>query len=255
MTQQTLSAQEHFRYSRQIMIPSIGEKGQQRLKKAKVFVAGLGGLGTVSAYYLAAAGVGHLKLIDKDHVGLENLNRQLLHYTQDIGRPKTESAHDKLSALNPLCRLDAVNVEIRYENVRELIGDCDIIVDATDNFETRKCLNAASISQKKPFIFGGVDGFNGMVTTFIPGETPCLECLFPGTKTSSGKISAIGPIPGIIGAIQSLEAIKIAINMTDLLKNTLLHINGMNMSFRKTWIERDPDCGCCKTREWMEKNG
>lgn len=240
-----LSSQEHIRYSRQIMIPAFGREGQRRLKRADIFVAGLGGLGSVSAYYLAAAGVGRLKIVDKDHVGLENLNRQILYSTRDIGRSKTESAFQKLHALNPFCRIDALSAEIQKENALELIGDCHMIVDATDNIETRKCLNSVSVAKQIPFIYGGIDGFTGMVTTFVPGDTPCLECLFPETTAITGNVGTIGPIPGMIGAIQGLEAIKICLGMNDLLKNVLLCINGMDMGIKKLNLKKDSDCRCC----------
>jgi molybdopterin-synthase adenylyltransferase len=240
-----LSVEEQHRYSRQIMIPRIGESGQERLKHARIFIAGLGGLGSISAYYLAAAGVGYLKIVDRDRVGLENLNRQILHRTADIGRPKSESALEKLRGLNPTCRIDAVTEEIREDTIFGLIGDCDLIVDATDNFEARKNLNRASLSRKIPFVYGGINAFSGMVTTFIPGKTPCLECLFPKVRFSGEKVGAIGPVPGIIASIQSLEAIKIVLGIEGLLTNTLLHVNGLDMSTKRIGLEKDPGCGCC----------
>ncbi|MFH0731024.1 MAG: HesA/MoeB/ThiF family protein [Pseudomonadota bacterium] len=240
-----LSSEEQIRYSRQIMIRRIGEGGQERLKRARILIAGLGGLGSLSAYYLAAAGVGYLKIVDRDRVGLENLNRQILHRTQDIGRPKSESALEKLRALNPLCRIDAVTEEIDENSVMQLVGDCDLIVDALDNFEARTHLNRASLSRKIPFIHGGVDGFSGMVTTFLPGKTPCLECLFPQARFPKEKVGAIGPVPGMISSIQSLEAIKLVLGMEGLLTNTLLHINGLTMSIKRIGLEKDPDCGRC----------
>jgi adenylyltransferase/sulfurtransferase len=242
-----LSPEESIRYSRQLMIPEVGESGKKRLKRARICIAGLGGLGSISAYYLAAAGVGYLKIVDRDQVGLENLNRQILHRTADIGRPKSESALEKLRQLNPSARIDAVTAEIGEHTVMALVGDCDLIVDAMDNFEARKHLNRASISRKIPFIFGGVDGFSGMVTTFMPGKTPCLECLFPQTRFPAKKVGAIGPVPGMIASIQSLEAIKIVLGMEGLLTNTLLHVNGLDMSVKKIGLEKDPDCERCST--------
>jgi adenylyltransferase/sulfurtransferase len=242
-----LSPEDRIRYSRQLMIREIGESGQKRLKNARVFIAGLGGLGSISAYYLAAAGVGYLKIVDRDRVGLENLNRQILHRTLDIGRSKSESALEKLRQLNPSVRIDAVTAQIGEDTVMALVGDCDLIVDAMDNFEARKHLNRASISREIPFIFGGVDGFSGMVTTFIPGKTPCLECLFPRARFSKEKVAAIGPVPGMIASIQSLEAIKIVLGMDGLLTNTLRHVNGLDMSVKKIGLEKDPDCERCSS--------
>ena len=249
MEREQLSSQEVIRYKRQIVIPAVGEKGQKHLKRANIFIAGLGGLGAVSAYYLAAAGVGRLKIVDKDHVELENLNRQILYSTGDVGRSKTESAFEKLHALNPLCRIDAQKAGIRKDNALALIGDCHIIVDATDNLETRRCLNSVSVVRQIPFIYGGIDGFNGMVTTFVPGDTPCLECLFPETTATTKKVGALGPVPGMIGAIQGLEAIKICLGMKGLLKNTLLCINGLDMGVKKLNLRKDPDCRCCGNQD------
>jgi adenylyltransferase/sulfurtransferase len=250
-----LSTQEAIRYKRQIAIPAFGEEGQKKLKRASIFIAGLGGLGAVSAYYLAAAGVGRLKIADKDHVELENLNRQILYSTRDVGRSKSESAFEKLHALNPMCRINALKVEIRKDNALELIGDCHIIVDATDNLNTRKYLNSVSVAKHIPFVYGGIDGFAGMVTTFVPGDTPCLECLFPQPTATTKKVGAMGPTPGMIGAIQSLEAIKICLGMKDLLKNVLLCINGMDMGIKKLNLKKDPDCHCCGNLSNVRTNG
>lgn len=227
------------------MLPEVGEEGQKRLKAAKVLIVGLGGLGSVSAYYLAAAGVGLLKIVDKDHVDLENLNRQLLHHTQDIGAPKTASAYRKLHELNPLCRIEAITEEFREDTMLPLVGDCQIIVDATDNLDARICLNRASLKKRVPFIYGGVDGFSGMVTTFFPGRTACLECLFPDKTASSGKSGVIGPVPGIVAAVQSLQALKIILGLSGLLTNVLWYINGLDMSVKTVRLSQDPECRAC----------
>ena len=177
-----LSAEELIRYQRQLIIPQIGDGGQKKLKGAKVFLSGLGGLGSISAYYLAAAGIGHLKIVDRDDVETQNLNRQIIHWTNDVGRPKVESAMEKLRHLIPGVHIESVQEELREQNALDLVGDCSLIIDATDNFETRKILNRASVDKNIPFICGGVDCFNGMVTIFIPGKSPCLE-----TKTVFGQ--------------------------------------------------------------------
>jgi adenylyltransferase/sulfurtransferase len=241
-----LSSEEKIRYSRQMMMPEIGEAGQKKLKEAKVFIAGLGGLGSVSAYYLAAAGVGFLKITDMDQVSLGNLNRQILYQTDDIKKPKTASALEKLGALNPLCRIEAVQAEIREDNVTELVGDCRIIVDATDNPETRKIINRVSVSQKIPFIYGGINGFSGMVSTFIPSKTtPCFECLFPQDSVKRGKYPALGPAAGLVASIQCLEAIKIIVEMDGLLTSKLLYIEGTDMSFKEIRVKKNPACKVC----------
>ena len=165
------------RYARQILM--IGEAGQERLKAARVLVAGAGGLGTVISLYLAAAGVGHLRIIDCDVVETSNLNRQILHWSGDVGRPKTASVEEKLAALNPLIRIETVSGRIAEESIAEMARGCDLIVDAMDNFPTRYLLNRTAVEKLVPFIHGAVRGFFGQATTVIPGETPCLRCLFP----------------------------------------------------------------------------
>ncbi len=245
----TLSPEEKQRYERQIIMPGIGADGQERLKKSRVFVAGLGGLGSVSSFYMAAAGAGFLKTVDMDVVEVGNLNRQILHGTADIARPKARSAFEKLKGLNPCCDVTALAEEITGKNVCGLLEDSDIILDATDNIETRKLLNLASVKKKIPYIYGGIDGFFGMVSTFIPGKTPCLECLFPGRiskKEEREKIGAIGPVPGIVASVQSMEAIKYLTGMEEgLLKNILLYIDARDMTFKRIDLEKDPGCPVC----------
>ncbi len=220
-------------------------EGQEKLKGSKVFLAGLGGLGSISANYLVAAGIGHIRIVDGDRVAQDNLNRQILHWTDDIGRTKVDSAVDKLKRLNPNCHIEAFNEVIEEENALELIGDCAIIMDGTDNLEARRILNRVSVKKKIPLIFGGVDGLNGMITTFIPGETGCLECLFPFQEPQKKTFGVIGPIPGMVATIQVLEAIKLILSMDGLLKSTLLCIGGADMSFTSVRIERNPDCIIC----------
>ena len=238
---------ERERYARQIMIPQIGEEGQKRLKAATVFIAGLGGLGSISAQYIAAAGVGELIIVDHDRVSLSNLNRQILHRTADLDWPKTESARKKLAALNPECRIRPIATKITADNAGTLIAGADLILDATDNMATRLHLNRAAMSQGIPFVYGGIDGFDGMVSSFVPGETGCLECIF---TDSAGKDrpepGVLGPTAGIISSIQSLEAIKYFTGAGDMLKGRLLYIQGLTMSFREVCIEPNPDCPVCK---------
>ena len=199
----TLPSEEALRYHRQIILPEIGEEGQTKLRKARVFLAGVGGLGSVSAYYLAAAGIGRLRLVDKDRVELGNLNRQMLHFSDNIGDAKAYSARDKLRRLNPHCRIEALHEEITWDNGEEMVGNADLIMDGADNVETRRILNRVSLKKRIPFVFGGVDGLTGMATTFIPGKTPCFECLFPDEMPSKGPPGVLGPLPGIIAGIQA----------------------------------------------------
>jgi adenylyltransferase/sulfurtransferase len=237
----------HVRYERQVIIPQIGQSGQAKLEAARVFIAGLGGLGSPAAYYLAAAGVGALTIVDSDRVEETNLNRQILHATGDIGRLKTESAAEKLKALNPLCRLRAVEDRIRPDNVDTLVQDCGLIVDATDNMATRQALNRAAVSAGIPFIYGGIDGFSGMASTFIPGRTACLACLFPGPPKppDPDPVGALGPMAGLIAAIQCLEAIKIIVGQPPALAGLLLRIDAVGMASRKIEIDRNPHCEVC----------
>ncbi len=207
-----------------------------------MFVAGLGGLGSVSAYYLTAAGVGYLKMVDRDIVEMTNLNRQILHRTEDIGIPKAESAINKLKALNPSIHIETYRDEIRDDTVEGLVGDCSIIIDAMDNLNTRRILNRYSLKKGIPFIYGGVEIFSGMITTFVPGETPCFECIFSGVKEIEEVKGIIGPVPGVIG---SLQAIKIILGLDGLLKGRLLFFTGLDMVFKEIKIEQNPHCVVC----------
>jgi molybdopterin/thiamine biosynthesis adenylyltransferase len=240
-----LSKQESQRYLRQTIIPGIGEGGQQKIKAAKVFLAGLGGLGSISATYLAAAGIGHLVIVDMDEVRLDNLNRQIIHWTEDIGKPKVDST-SKLRRLNPLCHIQPVHAEIREDNIMDLVGDCSIIVDATDNLATRKVLNRASLSKRIPFIYGGIDGFNGMVSTFVPGKSPCLECIFPSLPPQGKVFGVLGPVPGWVASIQSMEVLKIILGMTaGLLMGRLFILKGAEMRVTELEIARNTECEVC----------
>lgn len=241
-----LSEQERIRYNRQIIIQGFGDQGQEKLSQAKVFIAGSGGLGSISGYYMAAAGIGNLTIADMDVVSEENLNRQIIHRTSDISRPKVESAYEKLTALNPFCKIRTIYERITEENVLALIDDAMLIMDATDNYQIRKILNRASIHKQIPFIHGGINGFNGMVSTFVPNQTPCFECIFPDDpKPPSGKFGVIGPTPGMVASIQSMEAIKYIAGFDSGLKGKLLYIYGIGMDFKKIEIKRNPACTVC----------
>ncbi len=244
-----LTPEEQIRYHRQIIMPEIGEAGQAKIKKAKVLIAGLGGLGSISAYYLAASGVGALRIVDSDRVETGNLNRQILHHTPDRGKPKTESALTKLQALNPRCAITAIRATIRADNWIKLVGDAHLIVDATDNIAARKVLNQASQSLNIPFIYGGVNGFNGAAATFIPGASACFECLFHDQTDAAQPSGVIGPMAGLTAAIQSLEALKIILEMDGLLTNQLMLIRGTDMTLRKIEAPRNPQCPVCGPRK------
>jgi molybdopterin-synthase adenylyltransferase len=243
----TLNQEELQRYSRQMIIPDFGAGGQQKLKDATVFVAGIGGLGSVSSYYLAAAGIGKLRIVDRDKVDFSNLNRQIIHWTSDIGEWKSDSARKKLMSLNPNCSIEAIQEEITGENCERLTENCSVIVDAMDNMAGRKVLNIASVKKRIPYIYGGVFQLDGMATTFLPGETPCLECVFPdpGAATISAPPSILGPVPGVIASIQCIEAINLILGFPGLLAGRLLCFCGSDMTFREFKINRDPACPIC----------
>jgi molybdopterin/thiamine biosynthesis adenylyltransferase len=241
------SEEELLRYHRQIIIPGFGEEGQEKLKNARIFIAGVGGLGSISSYYLTAAGIGHLTIVDRDKVSGSNLNRQILHWTDDIDREKTDSACAKLRRLNPHCKIQALQCEMTEENCEDLIGDCSIIVDATDNLEARRILNIASIRKRIPFIYGGVNQLDGLASTFIPGQTPCFECVFPYMGPQEAKpFGIIGAVPGVIASIQTVEAMKLILGMEGLLAGRLLCFSGHDMSFREFKLRRNPECSVCK---------
>jgi adenylyltransferase/sulfurtransferase len=239
--------EELSRYERQMTIPGFGLEGQRKLKGARVFIAGIGGLGSISSYYLAAAGVGHLKIVDRDRVDYSNLNRQIIHWVRNIGDYKSASASAKLLEFNPDCEIDAVREEIREDNCESLVGDCSVIVDAMDNMPARKMLNAVSVKKSVPYIYGGVHQLDGMVSTFIPGKTPCLECVFPGTVSApaTDPSGILGPVPGVVASIQSIEVVKILLGMETTLAGRLLCFCGADMTFREFKIKPDPECPVC----------
>jgi len=239
-----LTAEELDRYARQIMIPQVGEKGQEKLKKAKVFIAGAGGLGSPVSIYLTAAGVGCIRLVDHDKVDLTNLNRQVAHWTADVGRKKVESAQEKLNMLNPNVTVETLSVTISEENVSELAAGFDLIVDAMDNLPTRYLLNKTAIEHTVPFFHGAVNGFEGRAMTVIPGKTACLRCLYRGPVPES-KFPVIGVAPAVIACIQATEVIKYLVGIGDLLANRLLAYDGLNLKFTEFKVQRNPQCDHC----------
>ena len=239
-----LTVEEIQRYCRQILIPQMGEEGQEKLKRAKVFIAGAGGLGSPVSIYLAAAGVGHLRLVDHDTVDLTNLNRQIAHWTADVGRRKVDSAQEKLSKLNPNATVEALSVTISEENVSELVQGFDLIVDAMDNLPIRYLLNQTAIARGIPFFHGAVNGFEGRAMTVIPGKTACLRCLYRGPVPAT-KFPVIGVTPAVIGCIQATEVIKYLVGIGDLLANRLLTYDGLNVKFTEFKVQRNPQCEHC----------
>jgi adenylyltransferase/sulfurtransferase len=236
------SIQELDRYKRQIML--FGEEGQKRLKKATIFIAGAGGLGSPISIYLAVAGVGRIVLADKDSVELTNLNRQILHFNSDIGERKTTSALRKLKELNPDVTIEVIDTTIDETNVLELIRDADGIVDAMDNFPTRYLLNSAAYTKKIPFFHGGIRGLCGQATTFIPGKTACLSCIFPHPPPPE-VFPVVGVTPGLIGMVQANEVIKYLTGTGELLTDRLFYWDGERATVDEITLERNPSCPIC----------
>ncbi len=238
------------RYSRHIILPEVGGKGQKKLLNAKVFIVGAGGLGCPVGYYLTAAGVGTIAIIDNDNVELSNLQRQIAHSVHTLGMPKVESAKRTFEALNPDVKIIAIKERITKDNIMDLIKDYDVIVDGSDNFPTRYLVNDACVMLKKPLVSGAILRFEGQVTTNLPGEGHCYRCLFeepppPGLVPSCQEAGVLGILPGVIGALQATEVIKLILGRGEVLKNELLIYNALNTSFRKVKVRRNPDCPVC----------
>jgi adenylyltransferase/sulfurtransferase len=239
-----LSDSELQRYQRQIMIPGLGEKGQEFLRSSRVFLAGSGGLGSPAALYLAAAGIGKIKIVESHTVEMSNLNRQVLHWTPDINKKKVESAGEKLRQLNPLIEIEVVNCRMTEENLSSLVAGSQIIVDAVDNLQTRYLLNRVAVSAGIALVHGAVAGFEGRVMTVVPGESACLRCLYRGIEINR-KTPVIGATPGVVACLQVTEVIKYLCGLGRLLTNRFLIYDGLNMSFAEIQVERDPACPAC----------
>lgn len=237
-----LGDRERVRYTRQMMM--FGEEGQERLKRATVLIAGAGGLGCPIALYLAVAGVGHIRLIDRDTVDESNLNRQILHWTPDIGKLKCSSAFEKLTQVNPEITVTAMDTTVDESNAGMLVSDADVIVDAMDNYPTRYLLNRISFQYGVPFVHGAIRGFYGQVTVIVPGRTPCLACIFPRPPPTE-VFPVIGVTPGIIGLIQANETIKHLLGTGTTLENRLLLWDGFNASVEMVPVTGNPECEIC----------
>ena len=237
-----LDSSERVRYNRQLLIPDFGEEGQKKIKGSHVVIAGVGGLGCASATYLTAAGVGHITIIDYDVVELSNLNRQVLYWDEDIGTKKVVVAQKKLSRLNPTVEITPMHAEITEQNISRLIDGAQVVVDGLDTKEDRLVVNSACVQQKIPYIYGGVSRLRGMITTIIPGETPCLACLNPEGPRGRG---VLGVTPAIIANVQALETIKVIIGQIPSLAGKLLVFNGNDTKFRVYDIEKNEQCPVC----------
>jgi molybdopterin/thiamine biosynthesis adenylyltransferase/rhodanese-related sulfurtransferase len=242
------------RYSRHLRLPQVGVDGQKALERARILLVGAGGLGSPAAFYLAAAGVGFLRLVDDDVVDRSNLQRQILHTDAGIGTPKVESARERLSALNPRVRFDAVQTRIDAQNVEDLIADVDVVVDGADNFPTRYLLSDACVQMRKPLVYGAVHRFEGQVSVFDAGrqrgEAPCYRCLFPEQPRAEdapncAEAGVLGVLPGIIGLLQATEALKLVLDIGQSLSGRLLQFDALQMRFRETRLAPDPHCAVC----------
>ncbi|MBE0426725.1 MAG: molybdopterin-synthase adenylyltransferase MoeB [Nitrospirae bacterium] len=242
--------EQHLRYLRHIMLPEVGEEGQAKIAKAKVFIVGAGGLGSPAGYYLTAAGVGTIAIIDNDNVDLSNLQRQIAHSVKTLGKPKVESAKNTFESLNPDVNIIAIKERLTKNNILDLIGDYDAVVDCSDNFATRFLVNDACIMKKRPLITGAIFQFEGQLTAVIPGEGPCYRCLFeepppPDALPAPSEAGLLGIIPGVIGTLQASEVLKLIIGIGSILKGELLIYNALKSSFRKVKVPKNPHCPVC----------
>jgi adenylyltransferase/sulfurtransferase len=247
-----LSNEEVARYSRHLILPEVGMEGQQKLKAAKVLCVGTGGLGSPLALYLAAAGIGTLGLVDFDVVDSSNLQRQIIHSTKDVGRPKIDSASEKLTALNPFLNVVKHETMLTSANALEIIRDYDIVADGTDNFPTRYLVNDACVLTGKPNAYGSIFRFEGQASVFATEQGPCYRCLYPeppppGLVPSCAEGGVLGILPGLVGVIQATEVIKFILGKGEPLIGRLLLVNALDMKFRELKLRKNPDCPVCGT--------
>jgi molybdopterin/thiamine biosynthesis adenylyltransferase len=238
------------RYSRHILLAGVGVEGQARLLASKVLIIGAGGLGSPAALYLAAAGVGTLGIADADSVDLTNLQRQIIHFTKDVGRPKVESAKEKILALNPETTVNTYHVFVSADTIGDIIRDYDFVIDATDNFAAKFLINDACVLAKKPFSHGGILRFTGQTMTILPGVSACYRCVFPAPPPknavpSCSQAGVLGGIAGMLGTIQAVEAVKFVTKAGTLLADAMLTFDAQLMDFRKIKIRRNPNCPLC----------
>jgi molybdopterin/thiamine biosynthesis adenylyltransferase/rhodanese-related sulfurtransferase len=254
----TLTNDEIQRYSRHLILPEVGMEGQQKLKAAKVLCVGTGGLGSPLAFYLAAAGIGTLGLVDFDVVDFTNLQRQIIHSTKDVGRPKLDSAEEKLTALNPFMKIVKYNTMLTSANAMEIIRDFDIVADGTDNFPTRYLVNDACVLSGKPNAYGSIFRFEGQASVFATKDGPCYRCLYPeppppGLVPSCAEGGVLGILPGLVGVIQATEVIKLILGKGEPLIGRLLLVDSLSMRFRELKLRKNPDCPVCGTHPTVTK--
>ena len=250
MSKNEFSPSEQERYNRHMILPEVGPEGQLRLKQASVLIVGAGGLGSPAALYLAAAGVGKIGLADFDEVDASNLHRQILHHTQDVGRPKLDSAREKLEGINPHVDVALHSERLTSENALDVMRDYDVVLDGTDNFQTRYLVNDACVILGIPNAYGSIFRFEGQASVFGAAGGPCYRCVYPeppppGAVPNCAEAGVLGILPGVVGTIQATEAIKLILNQGNPLVGRLLLYNAMDMSFRELSMNRDPACPVC----------
>jgi adenylyltransferase/sulfurtransferase len=253
-----LSNDEVARYSRHLILPEVGMEGQQKLKAAKVLCVGTGGLGSPLAFYLAAAGIGTLGLVDFDVVDSSNLQRQIIHSTKDVGRSKIDSATEKLEALNPFLNVVKHETMLTSKNALEIISQYDIVADGTDNFPTRYLVNDACVLTGKPNAYGSIFRFEGQASVFATKEGPCYRCLYPeppppGLVPSCAEGGVLGILPGLVGVVQATEVIKLILGKGEPLIGRLLLVNALDMKFRELKLRKNPECPVCGTNPTVTK--
>ena len=248
----SLTNEEYARYSRHLILPEVGLEGQRKLKNARVLMIGTGGLGSPSGLYLAAAGIGTMGIVDFDVVDESNLQRQIIHGTKDVGRPKIASAKDRLNDINPNVQVNAYETKLTSENAIDLFKDYDVVVDGTDNFQTRYLVNDACVLTGKPNVYGSIFRFEGQASVFWAEKGACYRCLYPeppppGLVPSCAEGGVLGVLPGIVGTIQANEVIKVILGAEGILLNRLLLFDAWKMKFRELKLRKNPNCALCGT--------
>ncbi|RIK09157.1 MAG: molybdopterin-synthase adenylyltransferase MoeB [Acidobacteria bacterium] len=247
---QVLNAEQRNRYHRHILLPEVGVEGQTKLLESSTLLLGAGGLGSPAALYLAAAGVGRIGIVDYDVVDSSNLQRQIIHSEDRVGMLKVDSAKEAIAEINPEVKVETYNTRLQADNVLEIMGNYGVVVDGCDNFPTRYLVNDASIMLGKPVVHGSIFRFDGQVSVFWPGEGPCYRCLYhqpppPELAPSCAEAGVLGVLPGIIGSLQTAEALKLILGIGETLVGRLLTFDALDMSFRTLKLRRDPDCPSC----------
>jgi len=240
-----LSKSELERYDRQMLVPGWGEKGQRRLKSAKVVVIGAGGLGCPASLYLTAAGIGELVIVDREKFELNNLNRQVLGWQKDIGHLKAEAAAEKLRKLNSDIKIQPLTTEVTEDNVRELVRDANVVLDAMDNWRARFTVNKGCVEEDVPFVHAGILGLYGQLTTIVPGKGPCLRCILPETPEDIPRFPVPGATPAFFATLQVMEALKLILGIGKTLTGRMLVFDGEYMEFTVINVEKRPECPIC----------